>query len=78
MSERGGTVDAARLFAASELLLGLMGRSLPRDQSIAHDRHVATIERRLAPEAFAAAWAEGGAMTMDQAIAYAMESSAPR
>jgi tetratricopeptide (TPR) repeat protein len=78
MCERGGTGDAARLFAASELLLGLMGRSLPQAQSTAHDRNVATVKRRLAPKAFAAAWTEGGAMTMDQAIAYALESSAPR
>ena len=37
-----------------------------------HDRDVATVRAALGEAAFAAAWAQGRAMTMEQAIAEAL------
>jgi hypothetical protein len=42
-----------------------------------HDRGVATVKRRLDPESFATAWAEGRAMTLEQALPYALDTTAP-
>jgi hypothetical protein len=39
------------------------------------DRAVAAARRSLDEEAFATAWAEGRTMTLEQAIAYALEES---
>jgi hypothetical protein len=51
------------------------------DRAFAHrsdyDRPVATIRDGLKEEAFAAAWAEGRAMTLEQAIEYALASGRP-
>jgi predicted ATPase len=69
--------DVARLFAAAEALRELIGRPLARSQLEPHDRGVATVKQRLDPEAFATAWAEGRVMTLEQAIAYALERPAP-
>ena len=40
---------------------------------VTHDRDLATVERHLDPAGFAAAWAEGRAMTLEQAVAYALD-----
>jgi molybdopterin-guanine dinucleotide biosynthesis protein len=61
--------------AAAEALRELMGRSLTPAQLAAHDRDVATARKRLDPESFAAAWAEGRTMTLEQAIAYALNEA---
>jgi len=65
---------AGPLFGAAEALRALIGKPLTRAQLATHDRDVATVERWLEPASFAAAWAEGQAMTLDQAIAYALEA----
>jgi hypothetical protein len=38
---------------------------------------VATARNSLGEEAFATVWAEGQAMTLDHAVAYALEEAAP-
>jgi hypothetical protein len=35
------------------------------------------VQRRLDPESFATAWAEGRAMTLEQAVTYALEQPTP-
>jgi tetratricopeptide (TPR) repeat protein len=77
LSEHGRPTDVARLFAAAEGLRELIGKPLTRAQVVTHDRDVATVERRLDPESFATAWAEGRAMTLEQAIAYALDRPTP-
>ena len=63
---------AARLFGAATQLRDALGlRSKPADQEC-HDHHTATTRARLGEAAFAAAWAEGRAMMLDQAIDYAL------
>jgi non-specific serine/threonine protein kinase len=68
---------AARLFGAANQLRDAVGyRSKPADQEF-YDHHTATTRARLQEAAFAAAWAEGRAMTLDQAIDYALAESGP-
>jgi predicted ATPase/DNA-binding SARP family transcriptional activator len=63
---------AARLLGAAatvrELASALLG---PRDQA-EHERHVAAARALLDDAAFATAWAEGAAMSVQQACAYAL------
>ena len=77
LSELGQAADAARLLGAAEALRGLIGKPLTRAQLATHDRDVATVKTRLDPAAFAAAWAEGRAMNLDQALAFALETTTP-
>jgi non-specific serine/threonine protein kinase len=63
---------AARLFGAATQSRDALGlRSKPADQQC-YDHHTATTRARLGGAAFAAAWAEGRAMSLDQAIDYAL------
>jgi hypothetical protein len=64
--------DVARLFGASDALLGLMGTSLSAAQRSTREHEVATVESQLDPQSFAEAWAEGRAMSLEQAIEYAL------
>jgi non-specific serine/threonine protein kinase len=64
---------AARLFGAAEAQRETVGhRFEPVDQA-SHDQGVAPTRAALEDTAFAAAWGEGRAMTMEQAIEYALE-----
>jgi hypothetical protein len=67
----------ARLFAASEALNELMGKPPTQAQLLAHERDMAILQQRLEPSAFAAARAEGRAMSLEAAIAYALRVAAP-
>jgi tetratricopeptide (TPR) repeat protein len=65
---------AARLLAASHALSEATPASpFQLIQKRDHDTAVATTCEVLSEEAFAAAWAEGQAMTIEEAIAYALE-----
>jgi len=71
----GKPEQAARLFGAVEALLegiGMRGRKDPSDQK-EFDHYVAAVRAHLDEAAFANAWAEGRAMTLEQAIAYALQ-----
>ena len=66
---------AARLFGAANQLGEALGfRPNPSDQEC-HDQYTATTRARLGEAAFAAAWAGGQAMTLEQAIEYALSWS---
>jgi tetratricopeptide (TPR) repeat protein len=71
LCERHQPADAARLFGAAEALRRLSGRPLTRVQLGTHNRDLAAVEQQLAPETFTAAWAEGQAMSLEQAIQFA-------
>ncbi|HET9000843.1 MAG TPA: adenylate/guanylate cyclase domain-containing protein [bacterium] len=63
---------AARLFAAAEALRAAIGHLLaPQDQA-EYEGLLASARSRLGAAPFAAAWAEGRAMTLEQAIDYAL------
>lgn len=72
---RGTYMHAARLFGAAEALRDLLGRRrLSADQAI-YDERVESTRTALGDNAFAAAWAEGRAMTQQQAIESALTRS---
>jgi non-specific serine/threonine protein kinase len=65
---------AARLFGAAEVLREALGHHRsPTDQAY-HDERMASTRSALGDAAFDAASAEGQAMTLEQAIEYALES----
>jgi len=66
---------AARLFGAAEGLFEATGGGLAAADQAEYDRYLALTRDQLAEAAFAAAWAAGRAMTMEQAIAYALEGA---
>jgi predicted ATPase/class 3 adenylate cyclase/uncharacterized protein HemY len=64
---------AARLFGAAEGLREATGAPLPPADRAEHDRPVAAVRTALGEEAFASAWAEGRAMSLEAVIQYALE-----
>ncbi len=72
---RGQLERAARLFGAAEALLEATSERLDPADRIACDRSCAAVRNQLDAVTFAAAWAEGRTMEMEQAIAYALETA---
>jgi predicted ATPase/class 3 adenylate cyclase len=68
---------AARLFGAADALREAVGVPAPPSRRARNERALRTVRAALADGAFAAAWAEGRVMTLEQAIAYALELPAP-
>jgi hypothetical protein len=66
---------AARLFGAAEGLREGIGAPGAPSELEANRRSVSRARKMLPEEAFAAAWAEGRAMSLEQAIAYALEEA---
>ena len=73
---QGYFIRALQLFGATDALLTpISARVLPDDRT-SYDRNVAAIRTQLPAEVYTATWAEGQAMTMEQAIEYALTESA--
>lgn len=72
-TNQGRSQWAARLLGAAEALLRASGGAWWLADRVEYERNLATIRAALSEEAFAAAWAEGQAMTLERAIAYASE-----
>jgi predicted ATPase/DNA-binding winged helix-turn-helix (wHTH) protein len=70
---QGQPSSAARLWGASEQLLDSAAASLPPTHRWIRDRHVEGVRAALGDAAFHAASAEGRAMSMRQAIQYALD-----
>jgi ATP/maltotriose-dependent transcriptional regulator MalT len=70
---RGKPERAARLLGAAEALLGSIDNLLPPFRAD-FERDVAAVRAHLGETAIAAAWAEGQAMTREQAITYALQA----
>ena len=68
-----GATRAARLFGAAEALRETSGEVLILAEHSVRERHVAIAQVHLDEAAWQAAWAEGRAMTLEQAIAYALD-----
>ncbi len=68
----GQPARATRLFGAVERLGETIGTALVPPDQAAHERGVAAARAALGEPAFAAAWAAGRAMTLDEAIADAL------
>jgi predicted ATPase/class 3 adenylate cyclase/DNA-binding SARP family transcriptional activator len=65
---------AARLVGAAEGVREAIGTPLPRSDRVEHNRSVAAVRAALGEETFAATQAEGRVMTLEQAIAYALDA----
>jgi predicted ATPase/transcriptional regulator with XRE-family HTH domain len=63
---------AARLFGAAEALRELASLPLPAFARAADECSVSTVRVQMDEEAFTKAWAEGRAMSMEQAVEYAL------
>jgi predicted ATPase/DNA-binding SARP family transcriptional activator len=75
---RGHGERAARLLGAAEALREILGVALPPvDRSDYYDRQLLTTRSLLSEDAFAAAWKEGRALTLEQAIAEALVEAPP-
>jgi non-specific serine/threonine protein kinase len=74
-SARGQHVRAARLFGAAELLRESLRSRRDSDYQPEIDQHMDSTQTSLGGAAFAGAWAEGRAMTLEQAIEYAMKET---
>ncbi len=71
-----GTERAARLWGAAEALREVIGSPRPPNEREEYERGLATVREALGEEVFSAAWAEGRAMSLEQAIEYALQNSA--
>jgi non-specific serine/threonine protein kinase len=76
-SGRGQADRAARLFGAAETLRETIGVALLPAERADHERAVAAARAGVDDGAFAAAWAEGRAMTLEQAAEYALATEEP-
>ena len=66
---------AVRLLGAAAALREACHSSPLPDYRLEIDRNVTLLRTQLAPAVFDAAWAEGRAMTLEQAIAYALDET---
>jgi hypothetical protein len=72
----GDVERAARLWGAAEALREAIGAPLPPNLTPYHDGLVAAIRAGADEEAWAAAWAAGRALPLEEAIAAALEEPA--
>jgi tetratricopeptide (TPR) repeat protein len=72
---RGEAERAARLFGASEALPEAMGAPLQPGERALQEPYLAAARSQLEEAAWQEAWAEGRAMTLEEAIAYALEEA---
>jgi predicted ATPase/DNA-binding SARP family transcriptional activator len=64
---------AARLLGGADAVFEAIGADLDPAERDLHERTVADLRVRLGEETFAAAWAEGRAMSLGEAVAYARD-----
>jgi predicted ATPase/DNA-binding CsgD family transcriptional regulator len=75
ISATGQPERAVRLHGASEAALERMGAFHQPADKLEVDRNIATVRTQLDKMTFAAAWADGRAMTLEQAVAYALDET---
>jgi hypothetical protein len=74
---QGRAADAARCFGAISAFREATGAPLPRPERARHDQTVVAARSALGETGYEAAWTEGRAMTLEQAVAYALEAAVP-
>jgi tetratricopeptide (TPR) repeat protein len=75
---RGDSARAARLFGASDDLLKMQKLPLWPAEQADYDRNFNLARKGIDEAAWQAAWREGQAMSVDEAVAYALEGDASR
>jgi ATP/maltotriose-dependent transcriptional regulator MalT len=73
LRRRGEMVRAATLRAAAAVMRRQSGSGLERPERPRHEAELAALRAALGEEAFQVAWAEGEALSVDQAVALARE-----
>jgi hypothetical protein len=73
---QGQPERGAHLLGAAAALRAGRGMPLPPNERAAQERTVAAARAALGEDAFAAAWAQCQRMSLEQAIAYALEEEA--
>jgi tetratricopeptide (TPR) repeat protein len=76
-NDPSAAVRTVRLLAAAQALRDAVGTALPSSDRAAFEQHVSDARNLLGAERFAAAWAEGQRMKLEQAVAYALEDETP-
>ncbi|MFN8483159.1 MAG: helix-turn-helix domain-containing protein [Anaerolineae bacterium] len=71
----GKAARAARLFGAAERVRERAGNSVPNTEMGEYRHNVAVARSQMAEDEFAAAWAEGRAMSLDEALALALATA---
>jgi hypothetical protein len=74
---QGDSARAVRLLAAAEAARDRGTWRRQRAEQEMHDYEVAMLQDTLGESASAVAWAEGSAMTLDEAAEYALDETAP-
>ena len=69
----GDAEGAARLFGAAEALRQAIGAPIHPPESALYESCIEAVRCRLGRQAFEAAWAEGRALSLEQAVAFALE-----
>jgi predicted ATPase/DNA-binding CsgD family transcriptional regulator len=77
-ARRESASEAARLFAAAAAIRTSIGLVRWPAEQTSYDQDLATVHRHLDEVSFAAAWAEGAALTDSQAAAYASRARGQR
>lgn len=75
---RGNEEHAARLFGAAQGVRERVGHPRPRREQEAYDADVALLRERMGVEDLEQAWAEGAALTIDDAVSYALRGRGRR
>jgi non-specific serine/threonine protein kinase len=73
IASRGNPERAAQLLGASDGLFKTMGLGLQPTDQAEIDRFEAAVRAQLSEEAYQSAWTKGQAMSLEQAVAYALE-----
>jgi predicted ATPase/class 3 adenylate cyclase len=68
---------AARLLGAAEAWREQGGTPMTPDEQVEYQEQSAAVRAQMEPEVLASAWAEGRALTMEQAVQYALEAALP-
>ncbi len=70
---------AAQLWGAAQALRAVLGAPMPPNEQATHEQEVAHTRAALGQPTFTDAWVQGGGMTLDQAVTYALdeETDAP-
>ncbi|MCL6650503.1 MAG: tetratricopeptide repeat protein, partial [Chloroflexi bacterium] len=71
-AREGSAARAARLSGAAEAIRESVGSPLPPGERPLYEAHLDALRAALGKRAFAAAWAEGRSLTLEQAIEYAL------
>jgi non-specific serine/threonine protein kinase len=75
---KAGPRRAARLWSATDALRQEIGNARSVHESIAYERQLKAVRAILTAEAFNQAWNEGRAMSLDDAVRYALDRQAGR